>query len=274
MIVNIFASAVRNTADCENLMISVERVLEFTRLTEEDKTGKMLDNWPNNGLIKFDNISLNYNTNKMLSNVSFIIAPKEKLGIVGRTGAGKSSLISALFRLYEIEGTIIIDNVNIKEVSLNLLRSKISVIPQDLYLFTGTVRENLDPLGQHKDEQIWNILKELHLDSLIDNINLQIDKSYNFSAGQKQLLCLARVILRNNKILVLDEATANVDPQTEDFLEEMIKKYFGDCTIITVAHRLLTVLNCHKVVVMSDGKVGEFDDPQKLIKNKSSFFKL
>ncbi|XP_015836093.1 probable multidrug resistance-associated protein lethal(2)03659 isoform X1 [Tribolium castaneum] len=272
--VTTFTLAMINIADCENLMISVERVLEYTKLQEEPKDGKIIDNWPKRGLVAFNNVSLKYASNKqMLKNVNFEIAPKEKLGLVGRTGAGKSSIISALFRLYETEGSVTIDNTDIREVSLNLLRSRITVIPQDPYLFIGTIRENLDPLGQHSDDKIWKILKDLQLDSLIDNLNSQIDKGSNFSAGQKQLLCLARAVLRKSNILVLDEATANVDPETDTLIEESVKRHFADSTVIVVAHRLLSVMNCNKVVVMSDGRVSEFDEPEKLLKDGNSFFR-
>ncbi|XP_044266944.1 probable multidrug resistance-associated protein lethal(2)03659 [Tribolium madens] len=271
--VTTFTIAIINIADCENLMISVERVLEYTKLQEEKKDGEIIDNWPKHGLVAFNNVSLNYGTNKqMLKNVNFAIAPKEKLGLVGRTGAGKSSIISALFRLYEIEGSVTIDNTDIKEISLKLLRSRITVIPQDPYLFLGTIRENLDPLGRHKDEEIWKLLKDLQLDSSIDNLNSQIDKGSNFSGGQKQLLCLARAVLRKSNILVLDEATANVDQETDALIEETVRKHFGDSTVIVVAHRLLSVMNCDKVVVMSDGRVSEFDEPGKLLKDRNSFF--
>lgn len=205
-----------------------------------------------------------------MTDINFVINPETKLGIVGRTGAGKSSIIAALFRLYEIRGNIKIDGVDIQNLSLSQLRSSISIIPQEPYLFSGTIRENLDPMRHRRDEEIWKILEELKLKQFINDLNAKIGSK--FSAGQKQLLCLARVVLRESKIVVLDEATANVDEETDTLIREIVDKCFKDCTQIVIAHRLSSVMGCESVLVLNNGRVMELGEPVKLMKNKKSFF--
>ncbi|XP_063913978.1 probable multidrug resistance-associated protein lethal(2)03659 [Zophobas morio] len=269
----IISNGIRVIADTENLMTSVERILEYVRLEQEDKHGSFIDHWPTTGAIDFANISLNYGGKKdMLKDISFKINPKENLGIVGRTGAGKSSIISSLLRLYQINGTVTIDGIDTKIVSLKCLRSSISVIPQDPFLFSGTIRDNLDPLNKYTDDQIWQVLSELRLKQVIGDLGLVVDKGSTLSSGQKQLLCLARVILRKNKIIILDEATANVDQETDRMIHDAVWKNFAESTVITIAHRLLSVLDCDRVIVMKNGQVSECDQPQIMLQNKSSFF--
>ncbi|XP_063913861.1 probable multidrug resistance-associated protein lethal(2)03659 [Zophobas morio] len=270
-ITGIITSGITSIADCENLMVSVERVLEFTKLEEEDKSGKNLSSWPKLGSISFNDVALTYNDTKMLRNINFDVNAKEKVGIIGRTGAGKSSIITSLFRIYQTQGKIAIDEVDINHVSLKWLRSNISLIPQDPYLFPGSIRENLDPMEQYSDEEIWKVLKELHLDAVIKELGTRIDKGTTFSTGQKQLLCFARAILRKNKIVILDEVTANVDKETEVLIEEIVQKQFKECTMLIVAHKSLAVLNCTKIMVLSSGRISEFDEPNKLFQNEKSF---
>lgn len=260
--------------DCENLMTCVERILEYVRLEQEDKKGDYLKDWPESGSVEFHDVSLNYGniTKQILKGLTFSVTPKEKLGIVGRTGAGKSSIVSSLMRLYKTGGKITIDNVDIQSIALGYLRSNISVIPQDPFIFTGTIRENLDPFHRNNDEQIWKVLKDLHLHELIEDLNLEVDKSATLSAGQKQLLCLARVILQKNKIVILDEATANVDQETDNMIHKAVLNNFAECTVIIVAHRLSAVLDCDNVIVMKNGEISEYDKPSKLLENKNSFF--
>ncbi|KAF5275656.1 hypothetical protein FQA39_LY06768 [Lamprigera yunnana] len=275
----------RQSAEISNHLMSVERVLEYNTIPTEKqpvlpKTPKK-EEWPRNGKISFHNLGLRYaeGTELMLKNLNFIIYPKEKIGIVGRTGAGKSSLIAALFRLAPIEGEIEIDGIYTKDLMLQDLRSKISIIPQDPVLFSGTLRYNLDPFEEYPDDVLYKALNEVELKdpaNIINRLeNRVMDGGSNYSVGQRQLVCLARAIIRNNKILMLDEATANVDPQTDAVIQNTIRKKFVDCTVLTVAHRLNTIMDSDRVLVMDSGTMVEFNHPHLLLQNhKSIFFKM
>ncbi|KAJ8916752.1 hypothetical protein NQ315_013957 [Exocentrus adspersus] len=271
---------VRQTAEVSSNMTSVERVLQYTKLEKEGPfeslpTKKPDGNWPHSGKIEFKSVYLKYAPEEppVLKNLNMLIKSAEKVGIVGRTGAGKSSLISSLFRLSDIEGNIIIDNIDTSAIGLYDLRSNISIIPQEPILFSSTIRYNLDPFEKVSDEVLWQALENVELKEAIDNLNQQVSEGgSNFSAGQRQLICLARAIVRNNKILVMDEATANVDPHTDSLIQKTIRENFKECTVITIAHRLNTVMDSDRVLVMDAGQIIEFDHPHQLLENPNGFF--
>lgn len=278
-----FQWGMRQSTELENQMTSVERVLEYTNIEHERALISPPDKrppkaWPEYGNVEFKNLYLKYNPMEppVLRNLNFHITPKEKVGIVGRTGAGKSSLISALFQLTATDGAILIDGRDTKEIGLHELRSKISIIPQEPVLFSGTLRTNLDPFDEYNDDQLWKAIEDVELKEVVEDLTAGLNSKMseggsNFSVGQRQLVCLARAIVRNNKILVLDEATANVDPQTDALIQSAIRKKFADCTVLTIAHRLHTVMDSDKVLVMDAGTMVEFNHPHVLLQNKEGF---
>lgn len=267
----------RQVSEFENQMTSVERIVEYMEITPEKIKGgiKPSKEWPEHGSIEFRSIYMRYSLNDpyVLKNLCFYIKPTEKVGIVGRTGAGKSSLITALFLLSDIDGSILIDGIDTKETNLELLRSKLSIIPQEPVLFSGSLRKNLDPFEEFSDDDLWKALEEVELKGVVADFPSGLEHSMseggsNFSVGQRQLLCLARALIRKNKILVMDEATANVDNKTDELIQTTIRKKFVNCTVLTIAHRLHTVMDSDKVLVMDEGCVVEFDHPHLLLQNK------
>ncbi|XP_017337542.1 multidrug resistance-associated protein 4 isoform X1 [Ictalurus punctatus] len=280
-LMGMFQWGVRQSAEVENLMISVERVVEYTELENEAswETQKPPSEWPSQGLITFDQVNFSYSSNGplVLKNLTVMFRPKEKVGIVGRTGAGKSSLISALFRLAEPQGKIYVDGVLISDIGLHDLRQKISIIPQDPVLFTGTMRKNLDPFKEYSDKDLWNALEEVQLKSVVEELpgkleTILAESGSNFSVGQRQLVCLARAILRKNRILIIDEATANVDPRTDDLIQKTIREKFQECTVLTIAHRLNTIIDSDRILVLDGGRIHEYDEPHVLLQNKDGIF--
>uniref|UniRef100_A0A8C3APB4 Multidrug resistance-associated protein 4 n=1 Tax=Cyclopterus lumpus TaxID=8103 RepID=A0A8C3APB4_CYCLU len=273
-----FQWTVRQSAEVENMMTSVERVVEYTELESEapwETQKQPPPNWPNKGLVTFDQVSFSYSSDGplVLKGISATFQPNEKVGIVGRTGAGKSSLVSALFRLSEPQGKIYIDGVLTSEIGLHDLRQKMSIIPQDPVLFTGSMRKNLDPFNQHSDEDLWKALEEVQLKSLLEELpggleTVLAESGSNFSTGQRQLVCLARAILRKNRILVIDEATANVDPRTDALIQKTIRDKFNKCTVLTIAHRLNTIVDSDRILVLDGGTIQELDRPFTLLQNK------
>ncbi|XP_014296340.1 probable multidrug resistance-associated protein lethal(2)03659 [Microplitis demolitor] len=276
-IAGMFQWGMRQATEVENQMTSVERVLEYTNIESEPALEslpekKPKDDWPSRGKVEFKRVYLAYSPLEppVLRNLNFTIEPREKIGIVGRTGAGKSSLIAALFRLADIEGNIEIDGVDTGEIGLHDFRVKISIIPQEPFLFSGTLRRNLDPFEQYPDSILWSALEDVELKEmgLEGHVN---EGGTNLSVGQRQLVCLARAIVRNNKVLVLDEATANVDPRTDEFIQKTIRRKFADCTILTIAHRLNTVMDSDRILVMDAGSAVEFDHPYILLQNEDGY---
>lgn len=267
-------------SEYETNVVSVERLLEYTRtpIEPEDDEEPSDPNWPARGQIVFDDFSARYRPelDLVLNRFNLSINKSERVGLVGRTGAGKSSVTLALFRILPAaDGRIVIDDVDISHINLKILRSKLSIIPQEPILFTGTIRQNVDPTESYPDDEIWRAIDLAHLGtflrSLPDGLEHQVSEGgSNFSVGQKQLFCLARTLLRRSKILVLDEATAAVDVETDTLIQQTIRKEFGDSTIVTIAHRLETIQDYDRVVVMDGGNVAEEGKPSELMNNQES----
>ncbi|XP_017536075.1 ATP-binding cassette sub-family C member 5 isoform X1 [Manis javanica] len=281
----LFQFTVRLASETEARFTSVERINHYIKTLSLEAPARIKNkapspDWPQEGEVTFENAEMRYQENLplVLKKVSFTIKPKEKIGIVGRTGSGKSSLGMALFRLVELSGGCIkIDGVRISDIGLADLRSKLSIIPQEPVLFSGTVRSNLDPFVQYSEEQIWDALERTHMKECIAQLPLKLDSEVvengdNFSVGERQLLCIARALLRHCKILILDEATAAMDSETDLLIQETIREAFADCTMLTIAHRLHTVLGSDRIMVLAQGQVVEFDTPSVLLSNDSSRF--
>ncbi|GAY44020.1 hypothetical protein CUMW_079090 [Citrus unshiu] len=276
-----------NLCNVENKMISVERILQFTNIPSEAplviKNSRPSPEWPSSGKIELENLLVQYNPTlpMVLKGITCTFPGEKKIGVVGRTGSGKSTLIQALFRVVEPSGgRILIDGVDISMIGLQDLRSRLSIIPQDPMLFQGTVRTNLDPLEQHSDQEIWEVINKCHLAEIVRQDQRLLDAPVaedgeNWSVGQRQLVCLARVLLKKKRILVLDEATASIDTATDNLIQQTIREETSRCTVITVAHRIPTVIDNDLVLVLDEGKVLEYDSPRQLLEdNSSSFSKL
>ncbi|XP_037080857.1 LOW QUALITY PROTEIN: putative uncharacterized protein YKR104W [Pollicipes pollicipes] len=268
------------------LMSAVERCSEYCQGLEYEAPAEMPNSllpalWPEFGSISLDGVSLRYRADlpRVLHDLSLTIPAGEKVGIVGRTGAGKSTLISTLLRLMDLEtGRVIIDNVDISKIGLRQLRSRIAVIPQDPVLFTGTIRQNLDPFEAHDDARLWLVLERAGLKAKVARLPLQLmtpvtSDGDSFSVGEKQLVCLGRALLRQNRILLLDEATASVDVQTDFLIQRTIHEDFQDATVVTIAHRLNTVLGYGTIVVMDAGRIAEMGPPAQLAAEPRSQFR-
>uniref|UniRef100_A0A8C5GMU9 ATP-binding cassette, sub-family C (CFTR/MRP), member 10 n=1 Tax=Gouania willdenowi TaxID=441366 RepID=A0A8C5GMU9_GOUWI len=281
-ITSLLSGLIFSFTQTEMQLVSVERTEEYsTGLPTEPQhhNTQLPDAWPDQGMVEFRDVVLAYRDGlpNALDGVRLMIQPEEKIGIVGRTGSGKSTMILALFGLVELnQGQILLDHVDISSVGLAQLRSRLAVIPQDPFLFSGSVRENLDPCGRYPEPQLLDVVEQCHLSSVVSRIGgLDADvgeRGKFFSSGQRQLLCLARALLTQAKILCIDEATASVDHKTDKLLQQTIREMFQDKTVLTIAHRINTIMDCDRVVVMHAGKVVEFDTPAALLRNIDSIF--
>ncbi|XP_052284442.1 multidrug resistance-associated protein 1-like isoform X2 [Dreissena polymorpha] len=282
-ITEILAWFVRMVSEFETNIVSVERIGQYTANKTEAPLHSDVQlpvDWPSEGSIELRSYCTRYRDGLplVLQNLHVKFKPGEKVGIVGRTGAGKSSLTLALFRLIEAaEGSIVIDGEDISRLGLHDLRSRLTILPQEPVLFSGSLRMNLDPLGAHNDDDLWASLDHAHLKTFIEGLPGQLEYEVgeggqNLSVGQRQLICLARSLLRKMKILVLDEATAAVDLETDSLIQDTISSEFGDCTVLTIAHRLNTVMEYDKILVLSDGRILEYDRPQTLLADSNSAF--
>lgn len=273
---------VRMTAEVETNIVAIERIEQYTNLSQEApwKLNEIEKSWPQHGEIEFSNYQLRYREglDLVLKGISFSIKECEKVGIVGRTGAGKSSLTLALFRIVEAAGgKIIIDEKDISQLGLHTLRSNLTIIPQDPVLFSGTLRMNIDPFNAYSDEDVWRVLEHSHLKDYVKQQSAGLlseisESGENMSMGQRQLVCLARALLRKTKILILDEATAAIDLETDDLIQKTIRVEFKDCTILTIAHRLNTIMDSDRVIVLDKGEIAEFDSPENLLQKPDTIF--
>uniref|UniRef100_K3ZMJ9 ABC transporter C family member 3 n=2 Tax=Setaria italica TaxID=4555 RepID=K3ZMJ9_SETIT len=268
----------------ENRMISVERMLQYMNIPSEPpltiSESRPNCQWPTKGEIELRNLHVRYAPQLpfVLKGLTCTLPGGKKTGIVGRTGGGKSTLIQALFRIVEpCIGQVLIDGIDICTIGLHDLRTRLSIIPQDPVMFEGTLRSNIDPLGEYSDEQIWEALDSCHLGDEVRKNELKLDwtvrgNGKNWSAGQRQLVCLGRVILKRRKILVLDEATSSVDPITDNLIQKTLKHQFPECAVITIAHRITSVLDSDKVLLLDNGAIAEYDEPAKLLEDSASLF--
>lgn len=275
---------VRMTSDIETNIVSVERIKEYGETKQEaawvvEHTAPNKQ-WPEQGRVQFTDYKVRYREglDLVLRGINFEVNGGEKIGIVGRTGAGKSSLTLALFRIIEAAGgKISIDGHDISILGLHALRSRLTIIPQDPVLFSGSLRMNLDPFESKSDEEIWKSLELAHLKSFVNTLaaglNHEISEGgENLSVGQRQLVCLARALLRKTKVLILDEATAAVDLETDDLIQKTIRTEFKECTVLTIAHRLNTIMDSDRVIVLDKGEISEYASPTALLQNKDSIF--
>ncbi|KAJ3111421.1 hypothetical protein HK100_002694 [Physocladia obscura] len=280
---------VRQSSDAEINMNSAERIIhyidELPRETEDitpsqEVAAKLVASWPQEGAIEVKSIMLRYRADlpPVLHKVSFSVEPGSNVGIVGRTGAGKSTILTAILRLFEIDsGSILIDGVDVSKIGLTQLRHKLGVIPQEPVLFSGTIRSNLDPFSQYSDQELWSALERADLKTSVAAApggldSIVMENGENWSTGQRQLICLSRAILKNAKVIMLDEATASVDLATDDFIQKAIRTHFANSTVLTIAHRLNTIADYDKILVLGAGKVLEYDSPANLLADDNSHF--
>ncbi|CAK7906346.1 oligomycin resistance ATP-dependent permease Yor1p [[Candida] anglica] len=295
-IANQLTVLLRSYTNLENEMNSVERISQYAFNLPQEAPAIISEavpksSWPSKGAIEFENVSMRYRPELpyVLKDISISFPAGSKIGICGRTGAGKSSILTAIYRISELDvGKINIDGIDISQIGLTNLRSGLSIIPQDPVLFYGSIRKNLDPFGTRNDEDLWEALRraglidktdlkaikegdlqshKFHLDQIVE------DNGSNFSLGEKQLLALARALIRDTNILILDEATSSVDYKTDATIQATIRDEFENCTVLSIAHRLKTIINYDKILVLNDGSIAEFDSPWQLFSREDSIFR-
>lgn len=273
---------VKRCFDVDAYMNCVQRIMGLIKV--EPEAGYNIptqphEPWPSAGQICFKNVSLTYKNGakKALKEMNILIHPREKIGIVGRNGTGKSSFIYAMFRMPEIKGQIFIDDIDVKAMNLQRMRRGISVITKDPVIFCGNVRSNIDPFSNYTDRQIWEVLEKTHIRAWVEALPKQLYQDMaeccaTLGASEKQLFSFARALLCNTKILVMDEATAGVDYKTDRLIQEMIRSKFKNSTIITIPYRLSTIIDYDRVMVLDNGHITEFDKPEKLLKKSDGLF--
>ena len=269
---------VKKASDVENFMTSVERVMTYTNIESEPgyKVHRLpLEHWPHEGNITFQDVSLTYYPGgpQVLKKINLNIKGGTKIGVAGRTGAGKSSFVAALLRMPDADGDIVVDDIPIKQINLQEARRCISVLSQSPVLFSGSLRKNLDLLEQLQDADLWRALEKVQLKELVESLEGKLDHDLlehgaNVSVGERQLICLARVLLQQSKIVILDEPTAHVDPETEQTIWNVVREKLKDFTVITIAHRLSTIKDCDLILVLKDGEVDGYDKFDTLVNKK------
>jgi len=273
---------VMNVTQVEAQAVSLERIAEYSRLTPEEPTLKPLppSNWPTSGEIEWDRMGLRYRKGlpPALRNVTCTIKDGEKVGVCGRTGAGKSSMTVGLLRLAdEIFGSIKIDGVDHASIRISALRSALALIPQEATMFAGDIRLNLDPLQTNTDAELWHCLRQVELEEAVKDAGgltaTVAEDGNNWSQGQRQLLCIARALLKRSRVVMLDEATASCDVTTDAMVQKGIRDVFTGCTVLTIAHRLHTIADSDKIMVLDQGAVVEFDSPQNLLSREGSIYR-
>ncbi|XP_068699718.1 ATP-binding cassette sub-family C member 4-like isoform X2 [Montipora foliosa] len=275
---------VRSASEVENFMTSVERVISYTKIHSEpgySSEDRPPESWPTDGSLTIEDLSLVYFEGGpcVLKDVNVRVFSKQKVAVVGRTGAGKSTLVSALFRMPDPVGKVIIDGVDIGSINLQEARRSMVVINQDPVLFAGTLKRNIDPLSKYSDQDLWTALEEVQLKKLVEDLPRQLEfklkeSGTNLSVGERQLVCLARALVQKSKIIIMDEATANVDFKTDRLIQEVIRDKFKDSTVLTIVHRLNTIMDYDRVLVLDGGRMVEFDKPEVLIRKGGLFAEM
>jgi ABC-type multidrug transport system fused ATPase/permease subunit len=289
----VFAEAsrqlVRVLAQLELDFNAVERVVEYLGVSQEApaiiEKNRPPAYWPSsNGQLVVENLVVRYSPDlpDVLKNISFVVQPSEKIGVVGRTGSGKSSLALSLLRMIEARaGRITIDGIDISTIGLEDLRSRITIVSQDVSLFSGTLRSNLDPFEEHTDQECWDVLERCHLTRLLSRaiekggftLEMPISQGGSLSAGERQLVALARAVLRKTNIIIMDEATSQIDSRLDDQIQTTICEELSGALVITIAHRLKTIIDYDRILVLDAGEIVEFDKPKVLLAKVGGAFR-